>query len=225
MQLISPSRGREGRCPLSRRRPSAVDQEKYQSCSKKLSKWAMFSLLWISSLGNYIYDVLASVATVTSIELAPDLPFLLVSRCPIQLYNLKKDGSEVGHRQGRDGRNHCDCWPRIKRWSDLKRSRIEFIFEASSVSPRLRFPILWTSNCQTQWGAAAKKANESGGRLIRFLCRLKLEWIVQSADRSRARWVPVSPSPPQPPVYPSCHFCTSGAVSRKEGGSRLAGAE
>ena len=60
----------------------------------------MFSLLWISNLGNYIYDVLASVATVTSIELALDLPFLLVSRCPIQLYNLKKDGSEVGHRRG-----------------------------------------------------------------------------------------------------------------------------
>ena len=186
----------------------------------------MFSLLWISSLGNYIYDVLASVATVTSIELAQDLPFLLVSRCPIQLYNLKKDESEVGHRRGRNGRNHCDCWPRIKRWSDLKRSRIEFIFEASSVSPRLRFPILWTSNCQTQWGAAAKKANESGG-LIRFLCRLKLEWIVQSADRPEPCAVgaslSLSASASRVSIVSFLHV--GSGEQEREGGSRLAGAE
>ena len=53
---------------------------------------------------TYVHIILASAATVTSIELAQDLPLLLVSRCPIQLYYSKKDGSEVGHRRaGTDG--------------------------------------------------------------------------------------------------------------------------
>ena len=52
-------------------------------------------LLWISNLGNYLRThLLASAATVTSIELAQDLPLLLVSRRQIQLYILEKDGSE-----------------------------------------------------------------------------------------------------------------------------------